>query len=52
MKKVMGAFRNFGKARKKTATGNIVRKVKMSGDRGGQFTITLTWKLAFIGLPN
>jgi hypothetical protein len=48
MTKVTGAFRNFGTARKKTARGIIGRKVKMSGDCGGQdqtkstFTITLT----------
>jgi len=54
--KVMGAFRNFGKARKKTGTGNIVRKIKMSEDCGGQyqakstFTFTLTWKWASVGL--
>jgi hypothetical protein len=50
MTKVMGTFQNFGKARKKTGTGNTVRKIKMSGDCGGQyqakstFTIILTWK--------
>jgi len=50
MTMIMGAFRNFGTVRKKISTGNIIRKVKISGDCGGQdqakstFTITLTWE--------